>query len=129
MTSSSNAPLRDRPEDTARKAKERLLVFIVVFLGLLIVAGIVAVIMRIIYLSSTAPAQRASPAAAAGADATAAAERLALPPGAAVKSVSVAGDRLAVHYEGPAGSGIAVIDLADGAVLRRFEAVPGAATP
>lgn len=120
MTSSSHDPAREKPDDAARKSKERALVFIVVFLGLLILAGIVAVILRIIYLSSTAPAQRAAPDAAIG-DAAAVVDRLSLPVGAVVKSVSVGGDRLAVHYEGPGGSGIAVLDLASGAVLRRVE--------
>lgn len=128
MTSAPNDPARETPEDAVRKAKERLLVFIVVFLGLLIVAGIVAVVLRIIYLSSAGPAQPAASEAIHGA-APGAAERLALPPGASVKSVSVSGDRLAVHYEGPSGTGIAVLDLAGGTVLRRFEIAPEGPRP
>lgn len=126
MTSPLNDPAREGPADAARKAKERVLVFIVVFLGLLIVAGIVAVVLRIIYLSSTAPAQRAGPDAGA---VSAAVDRLALPAGAVVRSVSASGDRLAVHYEGPDGAGIAVVDLASGAVLRRIEVAPDKSAP
>ncbi|HEX2842251.1 hypothetical protein [Hyphomicrobium sp.] len=116
---------RETDDAEARKMKERVLVFIVAFLGLLIVAGIAAVVLRIIYLSSTPVAQPAISSEGGGAGTTEAA-RLELPPGAVVKSVSASGDRLAVHYETPAGSGIVVLDLATGAVLRRVEIAPGA---
>lgn len=116
---------RDSDEAAARKTKERVLVFIVVFLGLLIVAGITAVVLRVIYLSSTPAAQPAKTSDRAGVGTTGA-ERLELPAGAVVKSVSASGDRLAVHYETPAGSGIVVLDLATGAVLRRVEIAAGA---
>lgn len=115
-------------EAAARKRTERTLVFIVVFLGLLIVAGIVAVVLRIIYLSSQPAAQpAASPATAT--EAAADAGKLALPAGAVVRSVSLAGDRLAVHYEAPGGAGIAVVDVASGTVVRRMDIVPGGSEP
>ena len=117
---------RDTDDADARKTKERVLVFIVAFLGLLIVAGITAVILRIIYLSSTSPVQRETASEESGA-ATTAGNRLDLPPGAVVKSVSASGDRLAVHYDAPGGAGIVVLDLATGAVLRRVEIAPGTA--
>ncbi len=116
---------RDIDDAEARKTKERVLVFIVAFLGLLIVAGITAVVLRIIYLSSTPSAQPAKSSGGSGV-ATTAAERLELPAGAVVKSVSASGDRLAVHYDAPAGSGIVVLDLATGAVLRRVDIAPEA---
>jgi hypothetical protein len=114
-------------EDAARKRTERLLVFVVSFLGLLIVAGITAVVLRIIYLSSTSPAQRELSQAEEpmvpqiGVPTP---DRLDLPAGAVVKSVSVGGDRLAVHYEAPGGAGIAIVDLATGSLLRQVEIVP-----
>ena len=114
-------------EAAARKRTERTLVFIVVFLGLLIVAGIVAVVLRIIYLSSQPAVQQALPAA--GAEAAGEAVRLALPAGAVVKSVSLGGDRMAVHYEAPGGTGIAVVDVTSGAVVRRVDVVPGGSQP
>jgi hypothetical protein len=130
MTASSNdSAKREADEAAARKVKERVLVFIVAFLGLLIVGGIAAVVLRIIYLSSTPAAQRAAPASG---DNSAAAvklghDRLDLPAGAVVKSISVNGDRLAVHFEAPSQTGIAVVDLATGAVVRRVDVVPAAA--
>jgi hypothetical protein len=108
----------DPAGDAARNMKERVLIFIVVFLGFLIVAALGAVLVKIIYLSSEPLAQRAASKAAGTKD------RLDLPAGAVVKSISVSGDRLAVHYEAPSGAGISVLNLATGAVLREVEVVP-----
>lgn len=121
-------PDRERIQLSARNTKERVLVFIVVFLGLLIVAGLAAVVLRIIYLSANPAPQAASgsaPAVATTVDGTTAdglaAARLALPAGAAVKSLALDGDRLAIHYESAAGAGIAIVDMRSGALIRRFE--------
>jgi hypothetical protein len=115
----------------ALKMKERVLVFIVAFLGLCIVAGLAAVVLRIIYLSSTreaassAPVQHVRPA-----DQTASARgSLSLPAGAVVKSVSLSGDRLAVHYEAAGETGIAIVDVVTGADVRRIDIVPGEPRP
>jgi hypothetical protein len=127
MTSLPNRSASAQTRDASpRDLKVRALIFIVSFLGLLIVAGLVAVILRIIYLSSTPSAQRATTDAA---EAPSAADRLDLPAGAVVKSMSVGGDRLAVHYDAPGGGGIAVLDLATGTVLRRVDIVPGGTAP
>lgn len=50
----------------------------------------------------------------------------ALPAGAVIKTVALTGDRLAVHYETAAGSGIAIIDLASGRTLSRIQFTPEA---
>lgn len=50
-----------------------------------------------------------------------------LPKGAKVVSVSVSGNRLAIHHESAAGTGIAIIDLDSGrrvADVKPLEAVP-----
>lgn len=125
MTSSSVPSDPTPAEAAARQRKERLLIFVVAFLGLLIVAGITAVVLRIIYLSSTGGAQRAE--VQAGHATQVAPGQLALPAGASVKSIALNGDRLAVHYEGPAGVGIAVFDLASGGVERTVDVVTGTA--
>lgn len=129
MTSQSGGPSDPGATAPAPAIKERVLVFIVAFLGLLILAGLAAVIVKIIYLSSAPPAQLAKQAAVGNAASVAlAGDRLDLPAGAVVKSVSIGGDRLAVHYETPGGAGIAVVDIASGAVLRRLEVAPGGAS-
>ncbi len=105
------SPLPDSSRDGADAAAlpnpkvQRTLVFVVVILGLLIVAGLVAVIGRVLYLSSRSGA----PGKASGARTSGSGDiqraiadvPLPLPPGAQVKSMSLSGNRLAVHYEGP----------------------------
>lgn len=83
----------------------------VILMAVILIVGFGVVIGRIVYLF-----QRPSAGVAATAPPIERAERnLALPVGAIVRHVSVAGDRLAVHYEAPSGSGIRVLDLATGA--------------
>jgi hypothetical protein len=123
MTAEATKPQDARTgEASARNGSERLLIFIVALLGLLIVAALGAVLFKIVYLASPPadPSVRASSADAVGA----AADRVVLPPGAVVKSVSLAGDRLAVHYEAADGTGVAVVDLGTGAVVRRLTIAP-----
>jgi hypothetical protein len=104
---------------------QRLLVFIVALLGFLIVAGLVAVIGRVLYLSSRAPAQPG--VSDSGSETAVQGKRAAvevplpLPPGAVVKSTSLFGNRLAVHYEGPEGSAIVVVDLETKAIIARVQ--------
>jgi hypothetical protein len=50
--------------------------------------------------------------------------RAEIPAGATVKTMALAGDRLAVHFDAPAGGGILVIELASGEVVSRVELVP-----
>ena len=121
--SGPGSPGRGGADAAARKRTERTLIFVVVFLGLLMVAGIVAVVLRVIYLSSQpAKEPRASQSRAEDRDV---AVPLALPPGSTVKSISLSGDRMAVHYEGGGRPAIAVVDLATGSVVRRVDLVPG----
>lgn len=128
----------DRAEAAVRNRKERVLVFIVAFLGLLIVAGIAAVVLRIIYLSANPAANPAAPPGLQQGSVEIGprtqlgavdAAQLALPEGATVKSLSLSGDRLAVHYEAGGKDAIAILDVASGAVLRRYDVVPGAPKP
>ena len=65
-------------------------------LAILLFAGLAAVIGRVIYLASPSATQ---PAAAPDARHPAGAEPASCRPGAQVRSVSLSGNRLAVHYE------------------------------
>jgi hypothetical protein len=91
----------------------RLLKIAVIGMGVILLVGFTAVIGRIIYLVNSAPSQQAT-AAATGALPLAVPTGLALPKGAIVKHLALSGNRLAVHYEGPAGSGIRIVDLVPG---------------
>lgn len=101
----------------------RALKIAIVVMGILIVLGLLSVIARIIYLAGKPRAQALAPA---GAQQLASEPRLTLPPGAAIRNVSLSGDRLAVQYDAPSGSGIAILELDSGRVLSRVRIVPDA---
>jgi hypothetical protein len=97
----------------------RALKVAVVVMGVLILLGLLTVFGRILYLSSRPGRQvEAAP------QPVKTEQRLLLPPGAQVRQTSISGDRLAVHYEAPDGSGIIVLDLASGQVLNRIQITP-----
>ena len=103
---SASAPM---PSGQAPHSRvQSILKFVVVALGVLLLAGLATVIGRIIYLASAPPAQ---PVASSTVGSS---QTLQLPPGSEVRSISLSGDRIAVYYEMPEGSGIAVLDLATG---------------
>ena len=102
----------DAPGQTAAEARlQRNLKIVVVALGVLIFAGLATAVGRIIYLASAKPTQPVASASSVPLSSTAS---LALPAGAQVRSISLSGDRLAVHYEASGAEGVAVIDLATG---------------
>ena len=99
----------------------RMLRIAVIIMSVILVVGFIAVIARIIYLvnrggDTAAPAAITQPLQRAS--------RLALPAGANVRHISLAGSRLAVHYDSPTGSGIVVLDLGTGNPVSRVEIVP-----
>ena len=98
----------------------RVLKYVVIGMGILIVAGVLTVIGRIVYLANQGPKQAAIATSNAR---LAPAAKLAIPALAHVKQISMSSDRLAVHYEGPTGSAIAIVDLASGNVLSRVDLV------
>lgn len=107
----------------------RYLKIAVVVMAVILILGFIAIVARIFYLSSRLPAQPPQSAATgssvAGARATLPDRmRLELPRDAAIRSMSLSGDRLAVHFEGPAGPGIAILDLETGRTLSRVEIAP-----
>lgn len=110
------------PEATANTPMVRALKFAVVGMALLIVAGLGAVIWKIVGLANE-PGKSAKVAAVQGEPAPAAAlapeALLSLPTGAAVRSTSLNGNRLAVHYDTPSGAEIAILDLETGKTLSR----------
>lgn len=99
----------------------RMLRIAVIAMGVILVLGFITVIARIVYLVN-----RSSETATAVSTPVQQAARLALPAGASVRNMSLTGHRLAVHYEGPAGSGIVILDLQTGKLVSRIEIVPEA---
>ncbi|MFN3745825.1 MAG: DUF6476 family protein [Hyphomicrobiaceae bacterium] len=97
----------------------RMLRIAVIAMGVVLVLGFVTVIARIVYLVNRGG--ETTSVASQPAQETA---RLALPAGASVRHIALAGQRLAVHYDGPAGSGILILDLQTGKPVSRIEIVP-----
>jgi hypothetical protein len=101
------------PGPTAAELRlQRNLKIVVIGLAVLMLAGLVAIVGRVIYLASGSPAQPVAPVAA-----TVPEQKLGLPAGARVRAVSLSGNRLAVHYETGSAEGIAVLDLKTGATI------------
>ncbi len=102
----------------------RILKFAVIVMGVLLVGGFVFVLAAIIYQASR-PAQDASATAAQAVPGQGGLSiDLPVPTGAAVSAMSLDGNRLAVHLNGPAGPEIAVIDLATGKVVAHVRLKP-----
>lgn len=96
---------------------------LVIGMGLLIVVGFVVAVAEIARRISTPNAAR-SPASATAEGFT---ERIALPSGARVVSMTAVGDRLVVHVETQGGPSAAyVVDPRSGALLGKIEFPPGA---
>ena len=97
----------------------RILKIAVTVMSIILVVGLAVVIGRIAYLVANGGTPPPSSAHARVKDA-----RLALPPGAAVRSIALNGDRLAVHYETTSGAGIAILDLATGEPVTHVDLAP-----
>lgn len=103
-------------------AQMRALKIAIVVMSIILVLGFTAILARLFYLAkqpaqpSPVVASSRGPAAALMPDID-----LALPQRAQVRSVSLTstGDRMAVHFDAPAGPGIIVLDLASGKVASR----------
>ncbi len=104
--------------DPFSPAQLRILKIAVVVMGVILVLGFAAVIGRIAYLV-TRTAKPAAVSAAIAKDL-----RLALPEGAAVRSLALSGDRLAVHFDTHAGAGVAILDLLTGEPVTHVQLVP-----
>jgi uncharacterized membrane protein len=96
---------------------QRNLKIVVVVLAVLLAAGLAAIVARIFYVASRPAAQ---PAVVSG-EALKAGLSMQLPAGADVRSISLSGDRLAVHYSAGGREGVAVLDLKSGAPLASVE--------
>lgn len=94
-------------------------------MGLLIVVGFIVVAAEIARRMSSAnvPTALGGPPAAATGMFT---QRISLPPGARVVSMTTAGDRLVVHIETSAGHAAYIVDPRNGALLGTVEFPPGA---
>lgn len=103
---------------------QRNLKILIVGMGVFILLGLGAVVLKIVTGGGTKQTTGAATSILAPSGGEIAVE---LPTGAKVVSVSVSGNRLAVHHESPVGTGIAIIDLDTG--RRVADVKPLAAVP
>ena len=111
----------------------RALRFVVIAMGFVLFVGLAAVVARIVYLTmrpvsqSVEGAQSQAIPSSSGAQSSgiAADINLALPAGAKVRSQSLAGNRLAVHYEVGGIEGIVILDLETGRPLSQVRISAG----
>ena len=115
MTAPMTPPAPDDPAHMRELRLQRNLKILVTGLGLMILAGLAAVGMRASGLGTGGGQSTARPASTTAPQSQGSSEiALELPHGAKVVSTSIAGNRLAVHYESPTGTGIAILDLDTG---------------
>jgi hypothetical protein len=91
---------------------QRNLKIVVGVLSALILVGLGAVAMRVVGLASrTSGSAQSSRTISVAPGATLSVE---IPKGARIVSVSLSGNRLAIHHDGPDGPGIAILDIETG---------------
>lgn len=114
QTAESQNPDEPLPGTVFTPRQVKFLKVAVIIMSVILVVGFAVVLATIFYQASTygESGRAASVEAAEGV--------LRLEPGQSVSHISLDGNRLAVHSEGPAGSEITVIDIRSGAVLSRI---------
>lgn len=117
QASGAGLPVEDDAALMREMRLQRNLKIVVIGLGVLILAGLAAVVIRIMQLAARGPQTPAASVAVPAATPGARQIGLALPPGARIVSVSVSANRLAVHHESPSGTGITVLDTETGAPI------------
>jgi Family of unknown function (DUF6476) len=110
----------DNPQSASDLRLQRTLKLVVVGLSILLFAGLMAVIGRVIYLASPSAKQPAAAAALA----IQPSQSLQLPAGAQVRSISLSENRIAVQYEAPGSAGIAIFDLKSGRMVTDIAVEP-----
>jgi hypothetical protein len=97
----------------------RVLKIVVIVMGILLVGGFAFVMAAIVYQASKLGEK--APGAPETAPIAIPQGQFVIPPGATVSSMSLDGDRLALHLQTSTGPEIAVIDVTTGKVLSRIK--------
>lgn len=95
----------------------RVLKTVVIVLGLFLLVGFAAVIVRIAYLASQPDRGTTAARLPRSVNVT-------LPAGAVVRSSLATGDRLTIEFESPQKSGFLIVNLTTGDILSRIELQP-----
>jgi hypothetical protein len=109
------------PVPVQRFSRDRLVKIAGSVAGVLIVLGLGVLLGRILYSPSETGSQASAPAGGGQGDGSMPfGTHLSLPEGAAVRSMALSGNQLAVHYDAPDGGGIVIINLTTGRTLGRL---------
>lgn len=108
-TDAAASPSTSSPPPMYSPSQMRQLKVAVVAMGIILLLGFALVIGRIVYLVNSGPRPTFAVAPLAQVP-----TEMSLPSGAAVRHLAFSGNRLAVYYDSPAGSGIRIIELTGG---------------
>ncbi len=97
----------------------RKMLIVVAIMSAILVIGFFVIMGRIFYLASRTNTPTTSSAAVISTS-----SQLTLPAGAKITSMSLSGNRLAVHFTAPTGSGIHIINTDTGTVENRIDIPP-----
>jgi hypothetical protein len=125
QAAATSGPDIQDPELMREQWLQRNLKILIAVMTLMIVAGLAAIAVRIVTMPASKEATLPSATIAAGAGRGEIA--LELPKGARIANVALDGNRLAVHYDGPDGPRITIVDLESGrriADIKPIEAIP-----
>ena len=98
----------------------RLLKIAVIVMGILLVGGFALVLATIVYQASRLGEGKEAPVPRQAGMPVIESE-LVIPPGTTITSLSLDGDRLALHLSSAAGAEIAVVDIKTGKVVSRLK--------
>ena len=124
--------MTDEPQPSAtdlmrEQRLQRNLKIVVAALAALIIVGLGAVMVRVLGLASGSGEKSKSQVITTIVASPHGTLALEIPQGSKIISVSLSGNRLAVHHDGPAGAGIAILDLETG--QRLFDVQPVESLP
>ena len=117
MNEPDNTPL---PGTVFTPRQVRVLKIAVIVMGILLVGGFAFVLAAIVYQASKGGQESGAPAAVLSGVET----ELSIPKDATITSMSLDGDRLALHLNTAAGPEIVVFDLRRGKVISRLRLKP-----
>lgn len=101
----------------------KVLKWAIAIMGVLIIAALLAIFARVIYLSGTSPKNQAAPSvrsAPVSGEQFVPAASMALPEGAEIRSVDLKGGKLIVHFRKAGESGVHILDMASGETVSRI---------
>jgi hypothetical protein len=124
--------MTDEPQPSAtdlmrEQRLQRNLKIVVAGLAALIIVGLGAVMVRVLGLASGSGEKGRSQVITTVVASPQGTLALEIPQGSKIVSVSLSGNRLAVHHDGPAGAGITILDLETG--QRLFDVKPVESLP